>query len=142
MSVEPNTEYIQSKVLKDFQQKANSFYEGMEKEFLRDVRSKLTDGTVDVQEENIKELSLEYAKKFEEHLKTSKKVEKFISSYVNDTFDLVCDSMQEGVIEREEAEVVFNILKHILTGGKMHLDEQTQVQPLETKKKPRKRKSK
>ena len=141
MSAEPNTEYIQGKVLKDFQIKANSFYKGMEKEFLRDVRSKLTDGSVNVEEDDIKSLSLEYAQQFEDYLKNSKRVEKFISNYVNDTFDLVCDSMQEGIIEKDEAEVVFLVLKHILAGGKMHLDDQ--IRPTEIKKKkPRKKKVK
>ena len=116
-------EYIQEKILKDFQTAAKEFYEKTEKEYLDNLKRSMLDGTIDITDRSIKELSLEYAEKYPEYIKNSKKLETFVKNYVNDTFDLICDSLSENLIEQEEAEEAFLTLKYILTAGKIHTDE-------------------
>ena len=82
------------------------------------------------------EISIEYAEQYQDYIKNSKKLETFIKNYVNDTFDLICDSLREDLIEQEEAEEAFLTLKHILTAGKIHIDEATKIK---TKRPSRKR---
>lgn len=127
MNSHPSEEHIQEKVLANFQNAAKIFYEDLQDDFLKDIRAKLDDGTIQVDEDEIAELSLKYAKEYESMLKRTKKEEKFIKGYVNDTFDLVCDSLSEGLIEKEEAEIVFVTLKHILTAGKIETDKNTKL---------------
>lgn len=127
MNSHPSEEHIQEKVLANFQRAAKTFYEDLQDDFLKGIRTKLEDGTIEVEENEIAELSLKYAKEYESMLKKSKKEEKFIKDYVNDTFDIVCDSLSEGIIEKEEAEIVFVTLKYILTAGKIELDKNTKL---------------
>jgi len=129
-------EYIQEKLLKDFQNAAKKFYEETEEEYLNDLRDKMRDGTIDISNRSIKEMSIEYAEQYEDYIKNSKKLENFIKNYVNDTFDLICDSLSENLIEQDEAEEAFLTLKYILTAGKIQTDEKTKIK---TKKSLRKR---
>ena len=136
MKASKSKEYIQEKVLKDFQNAAKKFYEETEKEYLDDLRNKMRDGTIDIINRSVSEISIEYAEQYQDYIKNSKKLETFIKNYVNDTFDLICDSLSEDLIEQEEAEEAFLTLKHILTAGKIHIDEATKIK---TKRPSRKR---
>jgi hypothetical protein len=128
-------EYIQEKILKDFQNAAKKFYEEIEEEYLNDLRDKMHDGTIDITNRSVSELSIEYAEQYQDYIKNSKKLEVFVKNYVNDTFDLICDSLSEDLIEQEEAEEAFLTLKHILVAGKIHLDEETQIKTKKTRRK-------
>jgi hypothetical protein len=132
---QPSAEFIQEKVLANFQAEAKRFYSNLEEEYLEDLRTKMRDGTIEVDEDTIKEVAIEQAAKYEDYIKKSKKVENFVKKYVNDTFDLVCDSLSEGMIEQEEAEVVFSTLKYILTAGKICTDESSQLKNKKLNKK-------
>lgn len=123
MSTNTATEFIQEKVLANFQDAAKTFYKDLESAYITDLRSRIRNGEIDVDENNIKEVSLIQAKKYEDYIKKTKKLETFVKNYVNDTFDLVCDNLSEGNIEKEEAEVVFNTLRYILTAGKIVCDD-------------------
>jgi CRISPR/Cas system CSM-associated protein Csm4 (group 5 of RAMP superfamily) len=123
VSTNTATEFIQEKVLANFQDAAKTFYKDLESAYITDLRSRIRNGEIDVDENNIKEVSLIQAKKYEDYIKKTKKLETFVKNYVNDTFDLVCDNLSEGNIEKEEAEVVFNTLRYILTAGKIVCDD-------------------
>lgn len=127
MNKQASAEFIQEKVLANFKSEAKNFYDGLEKEYLEGLRTKMRDGTIEVDESTIKQVALEQASKYEDYLKKSKKIETFVKKYVNDTFDLICDSLSEGLIEQEEAEIVFSTLKYILTAGKIHVEENHQL---------------
>ena len=135
MKASKSKEYIQEKILKDFQNAAKKFYEEIEEEYLNDLRDKMHDGTIDITNRSVSELSIEYAEQYQDYIKNSKKLEVFVKNYVNDTFDLICDSLSEDLIEQEEAEEAFLTLKHILVAGKIHLDEETQIKTKKTRRK-------
>lgn len=135
MKASKSKEYIQEKILKDFQNAAKKFYEEIEEEYLNDLRDKMHDGTIDIINRSVSELSIEYAEQYQDYIKNSKKLEVFVKNYVNDTFDLICDSLSEDLIEQEEAEEAFLTLKHILVAGKIHLNEETQIKTKKTRRK-------
>jgi hypothetical protein len=135
VSKEPSAEFIQEKILANFQAEAKKFYNNLEDEYLEDLRAKMLSGTIEVDEDTIKEVALEQASKYDEYIKKDKKLETFVKKYVNDTFDLVCDSLSEGLIEQEEAEVAFTTLKYILTAGKICVDEKSQLKSKKLNKK-------
>ena len=118
-----STEIVQSRVLEDFEKKLADYYKLCENEYMLSFRARIINGEIDPNCTNYKNICHKEAQKYKDEIKN--KSLRFIKSYVNDTFDIVDDSLREEILDKDEANTVFSVLRHILIAAEMSADAET-----------------
>lgn len=118
-----STEIIQSRVLEDFESQLNEYYKQCENDYMNAFRERIISGEIDFDGPDYRDICLHETNKYKE--KISKDSLQFIKSYINNTFDVIDDSLREGIFNAEEAEAAFLTLRHILIAAEMDADKNT-----------------
>lgn len=120
-----SSEIIQSRVLEDFESQLNDYYKQCENDYMDVFRQRIISGEIDPQDLNYRDICLEETKKYKEKINSNSL--QFVRAYVNDAFDVVDDSLREGIFNKEEANSAFLTLRHILIAAEMSVDINTKI---------------
>lgn len=115
--MELSAEVIQNRVFEDFQAQLDDFHKQCESEYLHNFRRRIIDGDIDVNSAEYRQMCHREALAYSQKLK--KDVYQFVRSYVNESFDSIIDSTDEGIFTSEEAIAAQNTLRHILIAAEM-----------------------
>ena len=106
---------IQDEVFKDFEKSLTVFYDKREQRYFSELKKKVESGVIDLEQNPIKKIALEEAEKF---MSTRvKELSLFIRNYVDTGIDDIRKKLESGCINKEEANVHFEVLKYILLAG-------------------------
>ena len=116
---------IQKRMFDDLKKELKVFHKNREESFLADLRARIESGIIDPYDKSYKELchsmSVEYIKG------TSHAALEFVKNYVLEASDQLVDSQREGVYDKEETEIAFSVLKHMLIAAEMDVDELAKI---------------
>lgn len=117
-----SSEYIQEKLLENFHKAVKNFYEKEQADYVKEFKAKIDSGEIDVDDyENKSDVALE----IDSFLKNQPtRIKNFIEKYVHEINDNIFDSLKEKTITKEEAEISFNMLKHLLIAAKIYVESQ------------------
>lgn len=108
-----------------FKKDVKKFYKDRENSYMADFEAKVMAGEIDVNAPNYKE---DAWKRAEEFMATRPEaLLAFIKNYVHTNFDIIADAVEEGIMDKETAEVSMEVLKHILIAGEMDADPATKL---------------
>lgn len=119
-----SAEVIQSRVFEDFEIQLNDYYKQCESDYLSEFRQRIIDGSIDVTDD-YKSVCKEEVKKYKK--KIDNETLSFIKNYINNTFDIIDDSLREGIFDSDEATAAFSALRHILIAAEMDYDANTKL---------------
>jgi hypothetical protein len=106
---------IQDEVFKDFEKSLNVFYRQRQQRYFSKLKEKIEDGDIDPSETSYKNTAWKEAEKFMET--RVKELIIFIRNYVDEGIDKIKNQRDNGTINKEEADVRFEVLKYILLAG-------------------------
>jgi hypothetical protein len=118
-------EIIRERMFESFKKDVKKFYKDRENGYMADFEAKVMSGVIDVNASNYRE---EARKRAEEFMATRPEaLLAFIKNYVHTNFDIIADAVEEGIMDKETAEVSMEVLKHILIAGEMDADPETKL---------------
>lgn len=115
-----STEVIQTRILEDFEAELEAYYAQREKDYIIWFRKLIIEGVIDPDDANYREVCYKKAKEYK--IDTDYQAVVFVKKYVNDTFDIIHDSLREGIFDNDEANAAFITLKHILVAAEIKSD--------------------
>jgi hypothetical protein len=120
--MELSTEVIQARVLEDFEIQLKEFHKHCETEHMDMFRKRIVNGDVNLDDPNYRQICNEEARVYKNKVKNETYT--FVRSYVNTAFDVVDDSLQEGIFTKDEASAAHNTLRHILIAAEIEHDKE------------------
>ena len=108
-----------------FKKDVKKFYKDREKSYMADFEAKVMSGEINVNAPNYKEDAWKRAEEF--MAIRPEALLAFIKNYVHTNFDIIADAVEEGIMDKETAEVSMEVLKHILIAGEMDADPATKL---------------
>jgi len=106
---------IQDEVFKGFEKSLNIFYRQRQQRYFSELKEKIDQGDIDPSVISYRETAWKEAEKFMET-----RVEElliFIKNFVDVGIDKIKTQLDDGVINKKEADIRFEVLKHILLAG-------------------------
>jgi len=117
-----SAEIIQERMFDDFKQKLKEFHTKREDEYVRVIREKYAYG-------DESPFDTEYLDKIKQQFKedTPFSVLGFVKNYVMNVSDDLADAYSNKLIDKEEYEVAFSVLKYMLIAAEMDVDASTKL---------------
>lgn len=107
-------------MLSDLKSELKHFYREQEIQYFREFNAKLKAGVIDAHAENYKDICLQQAQSFSD--KAAAATLDFVKQYVMEASDTILCAREEGIFDKEEAEIAFKFLKHILIAAEIRND--------------------
>lgn len=106
---------IQDELFNDFEKKLNIFYRKRQQRYFSELKEKIENGSIDIKDSRYKEIAWKEA---EEFMKTRPyELLEFIKNYVDSKLDEIKSELDQKIINKEKAQIQFELLKHILLAG-------------------------
>jgi hypothetical protein len=115
--MELSTEVIQARVLEDFEVQLKDFFRQCENDHIDMFRKRIIDGDIDPGDPDYRQICKQETGIYKDKLRDT--TYNFVRTYVNTAFDIVDDSLQEGLFTKEEATAAHNTLRHILIAAEI-----------------------
>ncbi len=110
-----NKSQIQDEVFKDFEKSLNIFYRQRQQRYFSELKEKIEEGNIDPSETSYRDMAWKEAEKFMET--RVKELIIFIKDFVDSGIDKIKDQLDKELINKEEADMRFEVLKYILLAG-------------------------
>jgi len=118
-------EIIRERMFDAFKADVRAFYDDRQERYFKEFEAKLLNGEINVTDPNYKKIALAEAEAF---MKTRpQELLRFIKDYVNKNFDVIADAVDEGIMDKETAEVSMEVLKYILIAGEIDGDPEAKL---------------
>jgi len=118
-------EIIRERMFDAFKADVRAFYDDRQERYFKEFEAKLLNGEINVTDPNYKKIALAEAEAF---MKTrAQELLRFIKDYVNKNFDVIADAVDEGIMDKETAEVSMEVLKYILIAGEIDGDPEAKL---------------
>jgi len=110
-----NKNKIQDKMFKDFEKSLNVFYRSRQQRYFSELKEKMENGSINTEDPHYREIAHKEAENF---MKTRvPELLNFIKDYVDQKLDEIKGQLDSGNINKEEAQIKFEVLKHLLIAG-------------------------
>jgi hypothetical protein len=106
---------IQDEVFKDFEKSLNVFYRRRQQRYFSELKGKIESGLIDIDGISYHEVAHEEAERF---MKSRvQELTLFIRDFVDEGIDKIKSQLNSKDINKEEADIRFEVLKYILLAG-------------------------